>query len=134
MFQAFTNSQPEQKVYLCTNGPPDIGDVDMEWAALDAFGVDYIELTSPAASEQSRKDCETLCKLGLKVSCSSLSGVTCAKEKVFSSGINYNVSRVSGIKTCQRAPTRFLGGFPLIYRQLKFPKVISPNFCAFDAG
>lgn len=35
--------------------------------ALDDFGVDYIELTSPAASEQSRKDCEAICKLGLKV-------------------------------------------------------------------
>ena len=34
--------------------------------ALDAFGVEYIELTSPAASEQSRKDCEVICKLGLK--------------------------------------------------------------------
>ncbi|KAH6617137.1 HMGL-like-domain-containing protein [Chaetomium tenue] len=34
--------------------------------ALDEFGVDYIELTSPAASEQSRKDCEAICKLGLK--------------------------------------------------------------------
>ncbi|KAK3332205.1 HMGL-like-domain-containing protein [Cercophora scortea] len=34
--------------------------------ALDAFGVDYIEVTSPAASEQSRKDCEAICKLGLK--------------------------------------------------------------------
>jgi homocitrate synthase len=34
--------------------------------ALDAFGVDYIELTSPAASDLSRKDCETICKLGLK--------------------------------------------------------------------
>ncbi|KAL1878211.1 homocitrate synthase lys21 [Diaporthe australafricana] len=34
--------------------------------ALDEFGVDYIELTSPAASEASRKDCETICKLGLK--------------------------------------------------------------------
>ncbi|KAL2128767.1 hypothetical protein VTI74DRAFT_8687 [Chaetomium olivicolor] len=34
--------------------------------ALDAFGVDYIELTSPAASEQSRRDCEAICKLGLK--------------------------------------------------------------------
>ncbi|KAK5140383.1 hypothetical protein LTR04_003022, partial [Oleoguttula sp. CCFEE 6159] len=28
--------------------------------ALDDFGVDYIELTSPAASEQSRKDCEDM--------------------------------------------------------------------------
>jgi homocitrate synthase len=28
--------------------------------------VDYIELTTPVASEQSRKDCETICKLGLK--------------------------------------------------------------------
>ena len=34
--------------------------------ALDAFGVEYIELTSPASSEQSRKDCEAICKLGLK--------------------------------------------------------------------
>ncbi|KXJ93610.1 hypothetical protein Micbo1qcDRAFT_183252 [Microdochium bolleyi] len=34
--------------------------------ALDRFGVDYIELTSPVASEQSRRDCETICKLGLK--------------------------------------------------------------------
>ena len=34
--------------------------------ALDDFGVDYIEVTSPVASEQSRKDCEAICKLGLK--------------------------------------------------------------------
>ncbi|KAI1625464.1 homocitrate synthase [Exophiala viscosa] len=34
--------------------------------ALDDFGVDYIELTSPAASEQSRLDCEKICALGLK--------------------------------------------------------------------
>jgi homocitrate synthase len=34
--------------------------------ALDKFGVEYLELTSPAASEQSRKDCEAICKLGLK--------------------------------------------------------------------
>ena len=34
---------------------------------LDDFGVDYIELTSPAASEQSRKDIEAICQLGLKV-------------------------------------------------------------------
>ncbi|KAH7019137.1 hypothetical protein EDB80DRAFT_631966 [Ilyonectria destructans] len=34
--------------------------------ALSDFGVEYIELTSPAASEQSRIDCETIAKLGLK--------------------------------------------------------------------
>lgn len=34
--------------------------------ALDDFGVDYIELTSPVASDQSRADCEAICKLGLK--------------------------------------------------------------------
>ncbi|KAK9767438.1 homocitrate synthase lys21 [Basidiobolus ranarum] len=34
--------------------------------ALDEFGVEYIELTSPAASEQSRNDCMTICQLGLK--------------------------------------------------------------------
>ncbi|KAJ3375496.1 mitochondrial Homoaconitase [Allomyces arbusculus] len=34
--------------------------------ALDAFGVEYIELTSPAASEQSRRDCELIANLGLR--------------------------------------------------------------------
>ncbi|CAG8462402.1 9351_t:CDS:2 [Ambispora gerdemannii] len=34
--------------------------------ALDDFGVEYIELTSPAASEQSRQDCIAICQLGLK--------------------------------------------------------------------
>ncbi|KAI8900836.1 HMGL-like-domain-containing protein [Globomyces pollinis-pini] len=34
--------------------------------ALDEFGVEYIEITSPAASEQSRLDCIAICKLGLK--------------------------------------------------------------------
>ncbi|KAJ3121817.1 mitochondrial Homoaconitase [Physocladia obscura] len=33
--------------------------------ALDSFGVEYIEITSPAASEQSRQDCITICNLGL---------------------------------------------------------------------
>ncbi|KAJ1547509.1 mitochondrial Homoaconitase [Cladochytrium tenue] len=32
---------------------------------LDGFGVEYIEVTSPAASEQSRLDCEAICKIGL---------------------------------------------------------------------
>jgi len=34
--------------------------------ALDDFGVEYIEVTSPAASEQSRVDCEAICRLGLR--------------------------------------------------------------------
>lgn len=34
--------------------------------ALDDFGVEYIEITSPAASEQSRLDCIAICQLGLK--------------------------------------------------------------------
>lgn len=34
--------------------------------ALDEIGVDYLELTSPAASEQSRHDCKTISSLGLK--------------------------------------------------------------------
>ncbi len=33
---------------------------------LDAFGVEYLELTSPAASPQSRDDCERIARLGLK--------------------------------------------------------------------
>lgn len=32
---------------------------------LDAFGVEYLELTSPLASPQSRRDCATIAKLGL---------------------------------------------------------------------
>ncbi|KAK0652795.1 HMGL-like-domain-containing protein [Cercophora newfieldiana] len=46
--------------------------------ALDDFGVDYIELTSPAASEQSRKDCEAICKLGLKAKI--LTHIRCTME------------------------------------------------------
>jgi homocitrate synthase len=34
--------------------------------ALDAFGVEYIEVTSPAASPQSYDDCKTVAGLGLK--------------------------------------------------------------------
>lgn len=34
--------------------------------SLDDFGVEYIELTSPAASPESRAHCEAICKLGLK--------------------------------------------------------------------
>jgi len=33
---------------------------------LDQFGVEYIELTSPCASPQSRRDCHTIAGLGLK--------------------------------------------------------------------
>jgi homocitrate synthase len=42
---------------------------------LDEFGVEYIELTSPAASEQSKKDCEEIAKLGLK--CKTLTHIRC---------------------------------------------------------
>ena len=34
--------------------------------ALDAFGVEYIEVTSPCASPQSQRDCETLARLNLR--------------------------------------------------------------------
>ncbi|KAI1396379.1 hypothetical protein F4819DRAFT_475451 [Hypoxylon fuscum] len=34
--------------------------------ALDGFGCDYIELTSPVSSPQSYEDCKTICGLGLK--------------------------------------------------------------------
>ncbi|SCZ88151.1 BZ3500_MvSof-1268-A1-R1_Chr2-1g04224 [Microbotryum saponariae] len=34
--------------------------------ALSDFGVEYIEITSPAASEQSRADCVKICQMGLK--------------------------------------------------------------------
>ncbi|KAL2203787.1 homocitrate synthase [Sarocladium strictum] len=34
--------------------------------ALSDFGVEYLELTSPVASPQSRDDCAAICKLGLK--------------------------------------------------------------------
>ncbi|KAF9775333.1 Saccharopine dehydrogenase [Fusarium sp. DS 682] len=34
--------------------------------ALDDIGVEFIELTSPASSPQSKLDCQAICKLGLK--------------------------------------------------------------------
>src|SRR5262245_54758582 len=34
--------------------------------ALDEFGIEYIELTSPAASPQSFEDCKTIASLGLR--------------------------------------------------------------------
>ena len=64
--------------------------------ALDAFGVEYIELTSPAASEQSRADCEAICKLGLR--CKILTHIRCHMDdariavetgKFFGAGVLY---------------------------------------------
>ncbi|KAG5982316.1 Saccharopine dehydrogenase [Claviceps digitariae] len=46
--------------------------------ALSDFGVEYIELTSPVASQQSREDCEAICKLGLKAKI--LTHVRCTME------------------------------------------------------
>ncbi|PNP51462.1 hypothetical protein THARTR1_07902 [Trichoderma harzianum] len=56
---------------------PALGDIEADLArvaalfikiakALDEFGVDYIELTSPVSSPQSYEDCKTICGLGLK--------------------------------------------------------------------
>jgi len=46
------NFTPEQKLKIAD--------------ALDEFGVEYLELTSPLASPQSRVDCETIARRGLK--------------------------------------------------------------------
>lgn len=46
------NFTPEQKLKIAD--------------ALDEFGVEYLELTSPLASPQSRIDCETIARRGLK--------------------------------------------------------------------
>ncbi|KAG4083670.1 homocitrate synthase [Neocallimastix lanati (nom. inval.)] len=43
--------------------------------ALDDFGVEYLELTSPVASQQSREDNEKICQLGLK--CKKLAHIRC---------------------------------------------------------
>ncbi|MFH1084562.1 MAG: homocitrate synthase [Chloroflexota bacterium] len=45
---------------------------------LDEFGVEYIELTSPAASPQSFRDCKTIAHLGLKARV--VTHVRCAME------------------------------------------------------
>jgi homocitrate synthase len=47
---------------------------------LDAFGVEYIELTSPSASPQSRRDCEVIAGLGLRVK--TLTHTRCVLEDV----------------------------------------------------
>ncbi|MBE3050133.1 hypothetical protein IMZ48_48075 [Candidatus Bathyarchaeota archaeon] len=52
-------ASPDQTIHADVRSP--------SATALSDFGVEYIELTSPAASEQSRLDCEAICKLGLKV-------------------------------------------------------------------
>ena len=46
--------------------------------ALDEFGIEYIELTSPAASPQSARDCRTIANLGLK--CRVVTHVRCTME------------------------------------------------------
>lgn len=47
---------------------------------LDAFGVEYIELTTPFASEQSLKDCKAIAGLGLRAK--TLTHTRCALEDV----------------------------------------------------
>jgi len=47
---------------------------------LDEFGVEYIELTTPAASEQSARDCEAIARLGLRAR--TLTHTRCAVEDV----------------------------------------------------
>jgi homocitrate synthase len=47
---------------------------------LDAFGVEYIELTTPAASPQSEKDCRAIAGLGLHAK--TLTHTRCALEDV----------------------------------------------------
>ena len=47
---------------------------------LDAFGVEYLELTTPCASPQSRTDCEAIARLGLRTKI--LTHTRCAMEDV----------------------------------------------------
>ncbi|KAI1345924.1 hypothetical protein F5Y01DRAFT_299265 [Xylaria sp. FL0043] len=57
--------------------------------ALDNFGVDYIELTSPVASQASYDDCKAICQLGLKAKI--LTHVRCNMEdarKAVECGVN----------------------------------------------
>jgi len=46
--------------------------------ALDDFGVEYIEVTSPCASPQSQRDCETLAQLNLRARV--LTHIRCHRE------------------------------------------------------
>ncbi len=58
------NFTPEQKLKIAD--------------ALDEFGVEYLELTSPLASPQSRIDCETIARRGLKAKI--LTHIRCHKD------------------------------------------------------
>ncbi|MDL1895169.1 homocitrate synthase, partial [Anaerolineae bacterium CFX7] len=58
------NFTPEQKLKIAD--------------ALDEFGVEYLELTSPLASPQSRVDCETIARRGLKAKI--LTHIRCHKD------------------------------------------------------
>lgn len=56
---------------------------------LDAFGVEYIELTTPMASPQSARDCETIARLGLHAK--TLTHVRCNVEdarRAVETGVN----------------------------------------------
>lgn len=46
--------------------PSSASELKLKSRALDDFGVEYIELTSPVSSEQSRRDCEIIANLGLR--------------------------------------------------------------------
>ena len=64
--EQFVNAffSPDQKVHIAR--------------LLDAFGVEYIEMTTPTASPQSAKDCYTIANLGLKTKI--LTHVRCVVE------------------------------------------------------
>ncbi|MCJ1455321.1 Saccharopine dehydrogenase [Mycoblastus sanguinarius] len=69
--------------------------------ALDSFGVDYIELTNPAASEQSRLDCEAICRLNLNAKILTHTRCTMADARIaVETGVD-GVDVVIGTSSCR---------------------------------
>ena len=75
---------------------------------LDAFGVDYLELTSPAASPRARADCERIAGLGL--GCRLIAHIRCHEEDArvaLGSGVGA-ISMVLGASPILRAASHGL--------------------------
>ena len=62
---------------------------------LDQFGVEYLELTSPAASPGSRRDCERIAALGLKAKI--LTHTRCSPSVLSSCSCTLMYSGVPGV-------------------------------------
>ncbi|MFO1056025.1 MAG: homocitrate synthase [Dongiaceae bacterium] len=91
---------------------------------LDAFGVDYLELTSPAASPRARADCERIAGLGL--GCRLIAHIRCHEEDArvaLGSGVGA-ISMVLGASPILRAASHGLALDEVVRRAIAVAEAI----------